>query len=166
MQPGADIESLVRRAVEAIGVPYEIVPCDPQFADTAEFCERYGYPPSNACNTIVTATKREPRRFAACIVTSTTRLDVNRTVKRLLGGGKVSFASADLTRQLTGMEVGGVTPFYLPDDLPIYVDAGIMQLEHLILGCGSRSAKIRIGPEVFRRLRNTTIIEGLARQPA
>ena len=38
--------------LEALGVPYEVVECDPDFADTARFCERYGYPMDASANAI------------------------------------------------------------------------------------------------------------------
>jgi len=56
---------------------------DPAFADTAAFCERYGYPADRAGNTIVVASKKEPRQYAACVVLATTRLDVNHAVRDL-----------------------------------------------------------------------------------
>ena len=48
---------------------------------------------------------------------------MNRRVKGLMEVSRASFASADETMELTGMMIGGVTPFGLPDDLPIYADA-------------------------------------------
>jgi len=45
---GADPETLTRAAVERLGVPFEMLPCDPDFADTAAFCARYGYAPETA----------------------------------------------------------------------------------------------------------------------
>jgi prolyl-tRNA editing enzyme YbaK/EbsC (Cys-tRNA(Pro) deacylase) len=83
-------------------------------------------------------------------------------VRALLGVSKVSFASAEETQALTGMMIGGVTVFALPPDLPIYVDDKLMDREWVILGSGSRSSKIKISPEVFRRIPNTTIVPGLA----
>jgi prolyl-tRNA editing enzyme YbaK/EbsC (Cys-tRNA(Pro) deacylase) len=74
----------------------------------------------------------------------------------------VSFASAEETKELTGMMIGGVTVFALPADLPIYVDDKLMQREWVILGSGSRSSKIKIAPEVFRRIPNATIVPNLA----
>lgn len=47
-----DIEAMVRRALDATGVPYEIVPCDSDFADTAAFCAKYGFTPEQSVNTI------------------------------------------------------------------------------------------------------------------
>jgi prolyl-tRNA editing enzyme YbaK/EbsC (Cys-tRNA(Pro) deacylase) len=96
------------------------------------------------------------------VVKATTRLDVNHAVRRLLGASRVSFASAEETKALTGMLIGGVTVFALPPDLPIYVDEALMSLPWLILGGGSRSLKIKTSPDVFRRLPSTTVVTGLS----
>jgi prolyl-tRNA editing enzyme YbaK/EbsC (Cys-tRNA(Pro) deacylase) len=156
------IEERVVQALDAIGVPYELMEIDPAFADTAACCEHYGLPLDSAGNTIVVASKKEPRRFGACVVKATTRLDVNHAVRALLGVSKVSFATAEETKTLTGMMLGGVTVFALPPDLPIYVDDKLMARDWVILGSGSRSSKIKISPDVFRRLPNATIVPGLA----
>ena len=155
---GAEIERRVVAILDGLGVPYELQPIDPDFADTAAYCERYGVPLDHAANTIIVASKKEPRRYAACVVKATTRLDVNRAVRRLLDVAKVSFASADETRALTGMLIGGVTVFALPADLPVYVDDKVMALDWAILGSGSRSSKIRVSPEALRRLPSAQIV--------
>ncbi|MFQ5878246.1 MAG: YbaK/EbsC family protein [Acidobacteriota bacterium] len=151
-------------AAEALGVPCEVIRIDPAFADTAAFCDRYGYPPGHACNTIIVASKKEPKRYAACVVLATTRLDVNRRVRDLLGVPKASFASAEEMAGLTGMELGAVTPFSLPSGVPLYVDRRVLDLEWVILGGGGRDVKIRTSPEVFTRL-GAEIVEGLALEP-
>lgn len=156
------MEQDVLRALDAAGVPYDVVPCDPALADTAAFCEHYGYAPEDSANTIVVASKREPKRYVACVVLATTRLDVNSAVKRRLDAGKVSFASAEETAALTGMELGGVTALALPRELPLWVDAAVMARPRIILGGGSRSMKIHVAPEVFERLPAVEVVEGLA----
>jgi prolyl-tRNA editing enzyme YbaK/EbsC (Cys-tRNA(Pro) deacylase) len=62
---------------------------------------------------------------------------------------KLSFAPADVTTDVTGMIMGGVTPFALPSDLPLYVDAAVMAKDWVIVGGGSRSLKIKISPEAL-----------------
>ena len=155
-------ETDVVRALDAIGVPYEIVECDPEFADTAAFCEKYGYSPEQSGNTILVVSKRGEKKYSACIALAHTRLDVNHKVKALMDVKRLSFASAEETAELTGMMIGGVTPFCLPDDLPVYVDSRIMSLDYIILGGGSRSAKVKIDPQVFTRMPSVQVIEGLA----
>ena len=61
--------------------------------------------------------KGDPPVHAACIVLAHTRLDVNKAVRKLLGTRKASFASAEQTRELTGMAIGGVTPFFRMENL-------------------------------------------------
>jgi prolyl-tRNA editing enzyme YbaK/EbsC (Cys-tRNA(Pro) deacylase) len=148
--------------LEAIGLPYEVMPCDPAYADTAAFCEHYGVSPNDSANTILVASRRPPGRLAACVVLATTRLDVNRAVCSLLEVRKASFADAELTLATTGMEIGGVTPFGLPADLPVFVDSAVMVRPVVVVGAGSRSAKIRLAPAVLAALPAARVIEGLA----
>ncbi|MCC6177094.1 MAG: hypothetical protein IT305_17435 [Chloroflexi bacterium] len=163
-----NIEEAVRQQVstlsEATGVAYEIVPCDPELADTAAFCAAYGYPPEDSANTILVVGKASPPRYAACVVLATTRLDVNRAVKRRLGV-RASFASADDTQAVTGMLIGGVTVFGLPADLPIWVDARVMRRERIILGGGSRSCKVVAPPGILRALPTLEVVDDLAVEP-
>ncbi|HXH82066.1 MAG TPA: YbaK/EbsC family protein [Candidatus Tectomicrobia bacterium] len=159
---GDEIEQRVVAALDALGVPYELQPIDPDYADTAAYCARYQVPPERAANTIVVASKKEPRQHAACVVQATSRLDVNRAVRRLMNVSRLSFATAEETRALTGMMIGGVTVFALPPGLPVYVDAAVMDLDWVILGSGSRGSKVRTSPEVFRRLPGAQIVPGLA----
>ena len=136
--------------------------CDPDLADTAVFCEHYNIPPEVSANVIIAAGKSDPRQYAACVLLATTRLDVNKCVRKKLGVKKCPFASAEETKALTGMEIGGVTALGLPDDLPLWVDSKVTQCEYIILGGGSRSIKIKISPAVFELTANTEIVEGLA----
>ncbi len=157
-------EQKVIAAIDALGVPYELIAIDPAYADTAAFCQQYGYPLERSANTIIVASKKEPKQLAACVVLATTQLDVNKRVRKLLGVSRASFATAEEMMALTGMQVGGVTPFALPAELPLYVDERIMQLEWIILGSGGRAEKVKIAPGVFTKLGATIIADlGLER---
>lgn len=154
-------EQLVLAALEKLGVPFEPFTIDPAFSDTAAFCEKYGYPPERTCNTIIVASKKDPKQYCACTVLSPNRLDVNRKVTKLMGVSKASFATADEMTALTGMQVGGVTPFSLPAGLPLYVDSRVMDHEWVIIGGGGRTLKVKISPNTFIRA-GAQVIEGLA----
>jgi prolyl-tRNA editing enzyme YbaK/EbsC (Cys-tRNA(Pro) deacylase) len=145
--------------------PYELFACDPALADTAQFCAAYGFALEDSANTIVVVGKSDPRRYAACIVLAPHRLDVNRIVRDRLGTRKASFAGAEETRELTGMEIGGVTPFGLPADLPVWVDAAVMERERIVLGGGSRSWKVLAAPSLLLALPNAVVVESLAGPP-
>lgn len=160
--PNDDIETRVRTALEASGQDYEIMDCDPALADTDDFCRHYGVPFSNSANTILVKAKTGGERFVACVLLADSRLDVNRCVRKRLQARRVSFASAEETRRLTGMALGGVTPLALPADLPVWVDKRLMDAGYVILGAGVREAKIKVSPAVFYALPNVDMVEGLA----
>ena len=159
------VEREVVARLESAGAEFEMFEIDPDFADTAQFCEKYGFPLEKSGNTIVVASKRGQKKYCACIVTATDRLDVNKRVKGLMEVSRASFANADETMELTGMMIGGVTPFGLPDDLPIYADAKLRDLDYVILGGGSRSFKLKMAPAELGKLPNLEFIEGLSLPP-
>ena len=136
---------------------------DSEARDTTEFCEHYGFSPDDSANTIVIASKGESPVFAACVVLATSRLDVNGAVRKRLGVRKVSFAPADLTAEVTGMVMGGVTPFGLPDAVPLWIDAAVMERDRIVVGGGSRALKIIGAPKMLAELANAEVVEGLAR---
>jgi prolyl-tRNA editing enzyme YbaK/EbsC (Cys-tRNA(Pro) deacylase) len=161
----ADIQQRIYAFLDASGLDYDVLACDPELADTAVFCERYEIPLGNSVNTILVKAKTGGERFAACVLLANTRLDVNRVVRKRLKSRRVSFAGADETRSLTGMEIGGVTPICLPEDLLLWIDQRVMDAQYVILGGGNRSSKIRISPRIFEHVPSCTIIDGLAKTP-
>ncbi|MDI2031172.1 YbaK/EbsC family protein [Saccharopolyspora sp. TS4A08] len=137
---------------------------DPDLADTAAFCEKYGSPLELSANCVVVAGKRagEVRR-AACVVLATTRADVNGVVKRRLDVRKASFAAMDEAVMLTGMEYGGITPFGLPEGWPILVDPRVVEAGAVVVGSGLRRSKIITPADVLPELPHAEVLEDLAR---
>lgn len=150
-------------AASDTGFPYEIVHCDPDLADTVAFCEAYGYGLEQSANAIVVVGKTDPRVYAACLVLATTRLDVNGVVRRRLGAKKASFASAEETIELTGMMIGGVTPYGLPAGLPLWIDGRVMDVPDVIVGGGSRDRKLLVPPGSLAALPEAEVVPDLAK---
>lgn len=165
MTDDRSIEPQVLGALDALDVDYEVMEVDPDLADTAAFCEHYGVDPEDSANCIVVASRDDPPLMAACLVLAPQRLDVNRTVRKRLGAKKASFAPPELTREVTGMTMGGVTPFGLPDDLPLWIDPAVMARESVVVGGGSRSLKVRVPPSALVAA-GGEVVEGLARTDA
>ncbi len=152
----------VRSSLEGLAVGFEVMECDPALADTAAFVAAYGIPPERSANTILVASKGAEPTYVACVLLATTSLDVNTVVRREMGVRKASFARAEPVRDLTGMEIGGVTPFGLPDAMPVLVDARVMEPDWIVLGGGNRSSKLRVAPDALRALPAVRVIPGLA----
>ncbi|MFF9092665.1 YbaK/EbsC family protein [Streptomyces sp. NPDC014802] len=99
--------------------------------------------------------------LAACVVLSTTRVDVNGVVRRHLGVRKASFASMDTATGETGMEYGGITPVGLPEAWPVLVDAAVVDLPYVLVGSGRRRGKLLVPGKAFAELPGAVVLEGL-----
>ena len=166
--PRMDKTSSLHPAVEQFlrksGLVYTVLECDPDHADTAVFCSHFGYSQEQAANSIIAAGKSDPIKFACCVLLATTKLDTNKSVGKLLGVKRASFATAEQMMEQTGMLVGGVTPFGLPPSMPIYIDAEVMKQTSVIMGGGNRSSKILIDPKELEKLPCVEVVENLANQ--
>lgn len=162
----AAVPALSRRHAEQATDPggrVLVVDIDPEVADTAAFCERYGVSLQQSANCVVVAAKRAGQTsFAACVVLAHTRADVNTTVRRHLGARKASFAPRESAIAETGMEFGGITPIGLPDTWPLLIDSAVLEVPWTVIGSGVRRSKLLVPGALLAELHNAEVIKGLA----
>ena len=60
------------------------------------------------------------------------------------------------------MAIGGVTAFGLPDPLPLWIDAVVMTRTRVVLGGGSRRAKLLCAPAELLKVPGAEVVTGLA----
>ncbi|MFF9127435.1 YbaK/EbsC family protein [Streptomyces sp. NPDC014889] len=160
-RPVADAVRQWRGGVPADQIVY--VETDPEWADTAVFVGHYGQDLLEAsANCVVVAGRRGGEtRLAACLVLSTTRVDVNGVVRRQLDARKASFAPMEVATGETGMEYGGITPIGLPDAWPLLVDSRVVDLPYVLVGSGRRRGKLLVPGKAFAQLPGAVVLEGL-----
>jgi len=152
----------IRHFLESTKLEFEVMDCNPELADTYLFCKEYGVDLEDSVNAILVKTKTGELKYVVCALLATTKLNINKTIRKKLGARKVSFADIEETKKLTQMNIGGVTPISLPSTLPLWIDSRVMQRNLIILGGGNRSSKIKISPKIFYHTHNTEIVEDLA----
>lgn len=156
------IDTDVAGVISALKIEHTVIECDPEYADTQSFCDHYGYSADESANVLLIASKKGEPKFAACVVLAACRLDVNKTARKKLGVSRISFASPEQTKELTGMELGGVTPFGMPENVPVWIDARVIECMRIILGGGNRSSKIILTPTELLKIPNAEVVENLA----
>ena len=145
-------------------LPIAVAEIDPELADTAAFCERYGVPMDESANCVVVSGKRDGEvRYLACVVLATTRADVNGVARRVLDVRKASFAPMDTAVAETGMEYGGITPVGLPAGWRVLVDRAVADAPSVVIGSGVRRSKLRLPGPVLAGLPGVEVVDGLAR---
>lgn len=161
IRPVADAVRHWRGSVPADQIVY--VETDPRWADTAVFVEHYGQDLlERSANCVVVAGKRGGEsRLAACVVLSTTRVDVNGVVRRQLDARKASFAPMDVATGETGMEYGGITPIGLPESWPVLIDSAVVDLPYVLVGSGRRRGKLLVPGKAFAELPGAVVLDDL-----
>jgi prolyl-tRNA editing enzyme YbaK/EbsC (Cys-tRNA(Pro) deacylase) len=96
---------------------------------------------------------------------ATTRADVNGLVKRHLDVRKASFLSREDAVASTGMEFGGITPFGLPADWPVLVDAAVVDTPLVVVGSGLRGSKLLVPGAALAALTAAQVLDGLGLPP-
>ncbi len=140
----------------------QVAEIDPELADTAAFCERYGVSPTESANCVVIAGKRGGNTmYAACMVLATTRADVNGLVRRHLDARKASFAPVEAVTAATGMEYGGITPVGLPPGWEVLVDERVAKTGTVVIGSGIRGSKLRLPGRLVAAIPSAQVLPGL-----
>ena len=142
----------------------QVAEIDPELADTAAFCDRYGVRLEESANCVVVSVRRgEQSRLVACVILASTRADVNGVVRRHLGARKATFASMDTAVAESGMEYGGITPIGLPAGWPLLVDGAAAGSPWVVVGSGLRRSKLSLPGHLLAALPAAEVLPGLAR---
>ena len=159
----AALAAPVAAGLELLKDPVLVADIDPDVADTAEFCVRYGVDMAESANCVVVAGRRgDAVRYAACLVLATTRADVNGIVRRRLDARKASFAPMADAVALSGMEFGGITPVGLPAEWLILVDPAVIAAGTVVIGSGVRRSKLALAGASLLTLPGAELVEALA----
>lgn len=65
-------------------------------------------------------------------------------IAELMGGDSARMADAEAVRAATGYAIGGVSPFDLPPDLPIFADDSLMRFEIVYPAAGTPTSMVRM----------------------
>ena len=88
-------------------------------------------------------------RAVLVVAAGDARID-NGKFKQTFGKGKM--LPADEVVALTGHPVGGVCPFGLATDLPVYLDASLRAWDEMLPAAGSIDSAVRIAPQLMASL--------------
>ena len=64
---------------------------------------------------------------------------------------------------MTGMQIGGVTPFGTTQPLALWIDSRVMERDNLIIGGGSRDRKLLVPPATLAAHPRAEVVQGLAK---
>lgn len=132
----------VRRQLAAIAPDIAIIDQGVSTATVAEAAAALGVAPAQIAKTLSIRVKDV---VVLVVARGDARLD-NRKAKDVLGG-RPRMLGAEEVEAITGHPVGGVCPFGLASDLPIYCDLSLRDFDLVYPAAGSRTASVCVSPE-------------------
>jgi Ala-tRNA(Pro) deacylase len=117
--------------LEQSGVKYRLIDHEPE-GRTEVVSAMRGNTLSQAAKCIILMVKIGKRvtKYILAVVPGDMRVDLN-TIKALIGGSYISFASPDIAERLAGSVAGTILPFAFNSELELIVDPSLLINEEL-----------------------------------
>jgi len=137
----------VRAFFEARQIDIPIVELDSNTSTVALAAQAHGVEPGRIAKTL--AFKLADGKVFLLVARGDARID-NAKFKTTFGKGKM--LALDQVEALTGHPVGGVCPFGLATDLPVYLDKSLLAFAEVLPAAGSVNSALRISPQRMAEL--------------
>ena len=138
-------KTMPMRVLNKKGVPYEVHQ-HAQKQYTAEgVAEDLGVPVAQVVKAMIVQCSN--RQYALAIVAGNVRLSLKK-LRTILNDKDVTLASERDVQRITGFQVGAVSVIgFRRDDVPVYVDQGVLELDQVIISSGSPEAGLALTPD-------------------
>ena len=116
---------------------------------SADVAKALGYPKDHILKCLILKSKK--KEYLSALIISSERLDIKR-LEELSEMRKLSFASKEEVKVLTGFEAGGVPPFAVLEKMPLYVDAHVLVKPYVIGSGGTPYHGLKFDPQILNTL--------------
>ncbi|MEZ4590488.1 MAG: aminoacyl-tRNA deacylase [Chloroflexota bacterium] len=146
-------KTLAMRLLEGKKIAYEAIHYDASERDAEKIAVMLGVPPEQVFKTLVVAPPDGPRsKPLLAVVPANRQLDLKKVAK-LLNAKKVKMATHQQAEQLTGLQVGGISPLALLNKgFAIYLDELALAQPHIFVSAGERGTQIKLSPTDLRKV--------------
>lgn len=116
--------------------------------------QAHGVAPGQIAKTLAFKVGEQPLLIVA---SGNARID-NRKIRETFGG-KAKMLDADTVMELTSHPIGGVCPFGLATNIPVYCDESLHAYDEVLPAAGSPTSAVRLSPQRLAELVNAQWVE-------
>ena len=143
-------KTLAMRLLEGKKVAYEALAYSAALKDAEAVAGAVGEPAGAVFKTLVV--DRPPEKPLLAVVPADRQLDLKK-LARAVGAKKLSMASQVRAEELTGLQVGGISPLALVNrGFVVYLDRSAEAQAHVCVSGGQRGWQIKLAPEDLRKV--------------
>jgi Cys-tRNA(Pro) deacylase len=133
------LETPVTRELDQKQIPYELFTHDGPVRSLEQAAAERSQQPEQVVRSLLF--RLAQAEFLMVLVAGPQQIDWKQ-LRRTLGQSRLTMASADELRRITGYEMGAVAPFGLPTPMRILVDQSVLNQTDISLGSGVRGTAV------------------------
>jgi Cys-tRNA(Pro) deacylase len=134
-----DPSTPVTRTLDQLAVPYQLHLHATQLRSLEQAAEERELDPGQIVRSLLF--RLEDGSFIMVLMSGPTKVAWPK-LRHHLGISRMTTASAEEVREVTGYETGAVSPYGLPQPLPLLADQRILNFEVISIGAGIRNAGV------------------------
>ncbi len=139
------IQTHAIRALDELGIPYQVVMHAHKARNVEEAAAERGVPTRRVVKTLLV--RRPDRKHLLALVRGDQRLSLKK-LARLVGVKAVEMAPDEDVPRITGYQIGAVAPLGLRrSDVPIYVDRHILEEPWVSISAGRHDAGLELASD-------------------
>lgn len=144
----------VRAHLKSIAPELSVIELTVSTATVGEAAAAHGVEPGRIAKTL---SLRVGGQVVLVVARGDSRLD-NKKLRSQFGG-KAKMLDVAEVEQITGHPVGGVSPFGLKSDLPVYCDVAMQEFDEVIPAAGAVFSSVKIAPLRLAELVGATWVD-------
>ena len=149
----AKIKTHAVRALDEIGVPYEVLRHPHKARNVEEAAAQRDVPVRQVVKTLLT--RRPDKRHVIAVVRGDQRLSLKK-LARVVGIKSLEMApEADVPR-ITGYRIGGISPFGTRRKLPTVIEESLLALDRIVVNGGRRGVLVELATDDLVRILDAT----------
>ncbi len=129
----------VARALADLGIPHRVFVHAGPVHSLQQAAEERGQRPEQVVRSILFRLGQD--RFAMVLVAGPAQV-AWKTLRQHLGQSRLTTATEEEVLTITGYPIGAVSPFGLPQPLPIYIDKSVLAEAEISIGSGVRGTTV------------------------
>lgn len=150
-------ETPVTRALSAKNIPHQFFRHSGRVRSLEQAAKERGQKPEQVIRSLLFRLAED--EFVLVLIAGAQQVSW-RALRRYLDQPRLTTASKEEVKQVTGYELGAVSPFGLPTPLRLLVDESVLRPEEVSIGSGERGATIILRTDdLIRALGNVEVVQ-------
>jgi len=132
------------RFLENQGIPFETLQYEHQEKGAVFASQALGIPVEKTIKTLVT--ELDPQGYLVLLMPGHKNVSFKQ-VARIRGAKRAAMVTVAVAERLTGYTVGGISPFGMKQQVPVLIEAGLLDFDQVVINGGKRGVMLVMNPQ-------------------